>query len=164
MLRSVSLAAGLAAATLLAVGAHADARADPSPAVQAAMARGDALFEQGKHTAARQAYQKAAEISRDEGDLPEKPLRRLANAHYFQRDYRKAASVLDALAREAATYGDLRVEAEAIVDAAWLYGKVGDRQRVNQRLARVERLLESPYLPENVKQTIQQHRLPDSEA
>lgn len=166
MLRSVSLAAGLAAATLFAVGAHADARAapDPSPAVQAAMARGDALFEQGKHTAARKAYQKAAEISRDEGDLPEKPLRRLANAHYFQKDYRKAASVLDALAREAATYGDLRVEAEAIVDAAWLYGKVGDRQKVNQRLARVERLLESPYLPEDVKQTIQQHRLPDSEA
>ncbi|MGH7545311.1 MAG: hypothetical protein ACREKI_03920 [Gemmatimonadota bacterium] len=166
MLRSVSLAAALAVATLFSAGAHADSRAapDPSPAVQAAIARGDALLEQEKHTAARKAYRNAAAISREEGDLPETPLRRLANAHYFQKDYRQAAKVLDTLAREAAAYGDLRVEAEAIVDAAWLYGKVGDRQKVSQRLARVERLLESPYLPEDVKQAIQQHRLPASEA
>lgn len=166
MLRTVSLAAGLAAATLFAVGTHADARAapDPSPAVQAEIDRGDALFEQGKHTAARKAYATAAEISREEGDLPEMPLRRLANAHYFQKDYRHAARVLDLLAREAASFGDLRAEAEAVVDAAWLYGKVGDRQRVFQRLARVDRLLRSPYLPQDVKQAILQHRLRDSEA
>lgn len=166
MLRSISWTAVLAVATLFAAGTHADARAvpDPSPAVQAAIARGDALFEQGKAVAARKAYRRAAEISRNEGDLAEKPMRRLANAYYFEKDYRRAARILDALAREAASFGDLRVQAEAIVDAAWLYGKTGDRQKVSQRLASVERLLESPYLPDAVKQTILHLRLPASEA
>lgn len=170
MLRSTSWTAALVVAIVFLSVGYAEARAappplpDPSPAVQAALDRGDALLEQGELKRARSAYREAATISRTEGALPEEPLRRLANAFYFDRDYRWAAKTLDQLAREAATAGDLRVEAQAAIDAAWLYGKLGARREMVQRLARVERLLQSPLVPDEVKKTISEHRLPEGKA
>lgn len=168
MLRLTQPSIVLAFAGLLAGPTVADAKAapfagpnDPHPEVQAQMERGDDLFAQRKFSAARRAYDKAAEIARAEGLLPDKPLRRLANVYYFEGRFKSAAKVLDELAEEAAAYGELPTQVLAVVDAAWLHGKLGSKREVDRRLARVERLLASPYMPEEVRDRITTFRLGD---
>ncbi len=149
-------AVGFAGAWLL-VGLHAAAALadppvrDPNPEVLAQILRGDELFAENRLGKAKQAYETAAELARADGALPVKSLRRLANAYYFEGRFRSAAKVLDELAEEAATFGDLPAQAWALVDAAWLWGKMGSEREVNQRLEKVERLIASPYMPEEVR-------------
>ena len=167
MTRITRITGVLAIAALLAAGRSAELGAappapDPSPEVKAQIERGDLLFEEGRRIAARRAYQKAAEIAREEGALPEPAVRRLANAHYFDGQFRRAAKALDRLADEAALHGDLPVQAWALADAAWLYGRAGDETSVKIRLEAVERLLASPYMPEAVRDRIAKTRLGES--
>lgn len=167
MARITRIAGVLAIAAVLAAGRSAELGAappgpDPSPDVKAQIERGDLLFEEGKRIAARKAYQKAIEIAREEGELPEEAVRRLANAYYFDGQFRRAAKALDRLAEEAALHGDLPVQAWALADAAWLYGRAGDEASVKTRLEAVERLLASPYMPEAVRDRIEETRLGES--
>ena len=48
---------------------------------------------------------------------------------------------------EAARIGDLAVEALAIFNSAWLNGKAGRKSETSARVARLEILLRSPYMP-----------------
>jgi hypothetical protein len=88
-------------------------------------------------------------------------LRRIANSHYYEGHYQSAAHTLEKLAKEAAEYGDLVTEAWAIADAAWVAGKAGDKLDVDRRVARLERLLGSDYIPAEVKAEIRAKRLGD---
>ena len=55
--------------------------------------------------------------------------------------------MLDKLANEAALVGDLEVEALSIYYAAWLDGKAGRGPEMAARVARLEGLLRSQYIP-----------------
>ncbi len=54
---------------------------------------------------------------------------------------------MDRLTDEAALVGDLEVEALSIYYAAWLDGKAGRSAEVAARVARLEGLLRSQYIP-----------------
>jgi hypothetical protein len=116
-------------------------------AVQLHVKRGDALRASLLFTEAQREYRQAVEIARREGHLPSRTMWLLANAYYNGGDVRGAATVLDQLANEAASVGDVAVQAIAIYNAAWLNGQAGQTTQAAARVAQVERLLRSPYMP-----------------
>ena len=130
-----------------------------NPEAEAYLSKGAELIAERRYSAARRAYKAAAELLRSEGKLPVEPLRRIADAYYFEGRYQNAAATLDRLAREAATYGDLAVEVWALADAAWINGIAGHKIDMDRRLERLVRLLGSPYLPEQVRSEVQAKRL-----
>ncbi|MGD8699157.1 MAG: hypothetical protein PVJ43_07700 [Gemmatimonadales bacterium] len=134
--------------------------ASPNPA-QVHMQRGDELFTQGDLGAARKEYKAAADLMRENGEIPAKALHRIAYTQYYEGKYQSAGKTLEKLAKEAAAFGDLKTQAWAIADAAWVAWKAGDTLDVKARVARLERLLTSPYLPADVKQEIKAKRLGD---
>lgn len=155
---ALALAALLGAAPAAAIGPVAEGLG-PEEEARAHLERGDQLVAEGKFSAARSSYEKAAKIIRSDGELPTEALRRIANAYYFEGRLQSAAHVLDDLASEAAAFGDLPTQAWALADGAWVYGKLGSAIGVNRRVERLERLLSSPYLPESVRDRIAQARL-----
>lgn len=150
--------------------------------------RGDERAANRRYASARAEYHKAAEVARAEGRVPDVALRRVANTYYFQGRYISAGLTLETLAKDASEYGELEIEAWALADAAWMYARSGaldarsreeewkrweggkqhisplwhresiDTDRV---LARLEQLLDSRYLSEDVRREIKRSRLAD---
>jgi hypothetical protein len=118
-----------------------------SPEVQLYIGRGDELTGQLRYDAAAREYTRAADIARREGHLPSGTSWKLATAHYYNGDLVGAAAALDQLTDEAARVGDLEVEALSIYYAAWLNGKAGRGPEMAARVARLEGLLRSQYIP-----------------
>jgi hypothetical protein len=79
--------------------------------------------------------------------LPSFTLWHLAGSYYYQGDPRGAADVMKQLADEAATSGDLAVEALALFNSAWLNGQGGRGEVAATQLADLRKLLRSPYMP-----------------
>jgi tetratricopeptide (TPR) repeat protein len=127
--------------------------------VEAYLSKGAELMAERRYSSARRAYRAAAELLRAEGTLPVEPLRRIADTYYFEGRYQSAAATLDRLATEAATYGDLATEVWALADAAWVDGIAGHKIDMDRRLERLMRLLDSPFLPEDVRSEVQAKRL-----
>ena len=157
----VRLSALLAAATLFLALPVSDLSANPTgdPAVQAYIVRGDELASEGNYGAARGQYKKAVELQREQGVLPEVALRRIANTYYYQDRYQAAGATLVSLAEEAATYGDIGAEVWALADAAWVAGIEGNKQVMERHLAKVDKLLSSPYLPAEIKAKVRTTRM-----
>ncbi|NIR46714.1 MAG: hypothetical protein GWN99_20115 [Gemmatimonadetes bacterium] len=143
-----------------------DISAEPTgdPAVQAHLLKGDELAAQGKYGSARDEYKKAVELQRQRGELPAEALRRIAYSYFYQERFQAAGHTLVSLAEEAATYGDIATEVWALADAAWLAGVNGNWQMVEKHVARVEKLLTSPYLPDEIKAKVRQQRLASIES
>ena len=118
-----------------------------SPEVQWYVGRGDELAGRLRYDAAAREYARAADIARREGHLASGTSWKLATAHYYNGNLVGAAAALDQLANEAALVGDLEVEALAIYYAAWLDGKAGRKIESAARVARLEGLLRSRYMP-----------------
>lgn len=118
-----------------------------SPEVQLYVGRGDELTSRLRYEAAAREYARAAEIARREGNLPSGTSWKLANALYYNGNLVGAAVALDQLANEAALVGDLEVEALSIYYAAWLDGKAGQKAEMALRVARLQGLLRSRYMP-----------------
>jgi hypothetical protein len=127
-----------------------------SPEVQLYIGRGDELTGHLRYDAAAREYARAADIARREGHLPSGTSWKLATAHYYNGNLVPAAAALDQLANEAALVGDLEVEALSIYYAAWLNGKAGRKIETAARVARLEGLLRSRYMPVAMR-----HRLSD---
>lgn len=134
-----------------------------SPEVQALMEKGDDLVAEGKYGPARREYSRAADLMRADGLVPERPLRRIAYSHYYQGRYQSAVDVLEELAEEANQYGDLATRVWAIADAAWIEGIAGYDIDLKRRLATLDKLLGSPFLPDGVRQEVIDKRLRNSE-
>jgi hypothetical protein len=98
-------------------------------------------------------------LQREQGVLPEIALRRIANTYYYQDRYQAAGATLVNLADEAATYGDIGAEVWALADAAWVAGIEGNKPVMERHLARVDKLLTSPYLPADVKAKVKETRI-----
>jgi hypothetical protein len=118
-----------------------------SPEVQLYVGLGDELAGRLRYDAAAHEYARAADIARREGHLPSGTSWKLASAHYNNGNLVGAAAALDQLTDEAARVGDLDVEALSIYYAAWLNGKAGRGPEVAARVARLEGLLRSQYIP-----------------
>lgn len=122
-----------------------------TPAVRVHVTRGDSLTGLQRYVEAVVEYRRAAEIARAEGHLPSLTMWHLASAHFYAGDARRAAQVLDDLRVEAAGFGDLAVEAVALYNAAWLSGKAGRGRDAGSKVAQLEKLLRSPYMPVDVR-------------
>lgn len=118
-----------------------------SPEVQSYVARGDELTNRLRFDAAAQQYRRAADVARRAGHLASGTTWKAATAFYYDGNLGSAAAVLDQLANEAALVGDLQVEAQAIYYAAWLDGKAGRKVESAARVARLEGLLRSRFMP-----------------
>jgi hypothetical protein len=73
-----------------------------------------------KYGAARCQYAAAIDLIRVAGEFPALPVRKTADAFYFEGKYQRAIQTLDDLAAKAAQVGDLVTQAWAQADAAWL--------------------------------------------
>lgn len=118
-----------------------------SPEVQQYIGRGDESSSHLRYDAAARDYARAADIARREGHLPSGTTWKLANAHFYNGNVVGAAAVLDRLADEAARVGDLEVEALSIYYAAWSDSKAGRKTETAARVARLEGLLRSRFMP-----------------
>jgi hypothetical protein len=118
-----------------------------SPEVQLYVGQGDELAGRLRYDAAAREYARAADIARREGHLASGTSWKLATAHYNSGNLVGAAAALDQLTDEAARVGDLEVEALSIYYAAWLDGKAGRGPEMAARVARLEGLLGSQYIP-----------------
>ena len=134
-----------------------------SPQVQALIRSGDQLVAQGKFGAGRREYSQAVDLMRADGLVPAGPLRRIAYSHYYEHRYHRAVHALDSLAEVASEYGDLATRVWAIADAAWIEGVAGHENDLKRHLERLDKLLGSPYLPEDVRQNVINKRLKNSE-
>ncbi len=131
-----------------------------------ASAQGDEWIANRDYGKARAEYQAAADILREDGEFPVIALRRIVDSYYFEGDYPRAIRVLDDLAEEAATHGDLATEAWALADAAWVMGRrcfardyrAGFKLEIQDRVDKLKELLESPYMPEDVRAEITANR------
>src|SRR5882724_1001566 len=121
--------------------------AEISPDVQLYVGLGDELAGRLRFDAAAHEYARAADIARREGHLASGTTWMLATAQFYNGNLVGAAAALDQLTDEAALVGDLEVEALSIYYAAWLDGKAGRSAEMAARVARLEGLLRSQYLP-----------------
>lgn len=170
MKRALQLIALLGAAALFAVvatpavgfsgdGQTTDQTPDIDPEIQNLLDRGDELAAEGHWGAARRQYKVAADRMRRQGVLPSRVMRRIANSYYYEDRYQSAGKVLEQLAEEAADFGELHCEVWALADAAWVAGVAGDKIDMERRLARLDRLLTSPFLPDAVRDEVVDKRL-----
>lgn len=118
-----------------------------SPEVQRYVARGDEAISRLSYDVAAREYRRAAGAARHQGHLPSSTTWKLASALYHHGDLLGAAAALDQLTNEAALVGDLEVQALALYYAAWLGGKAGLKAETAARVARLEGLLSSRYMP-----------------
>lgn len=173
-MKTVQLAALMTTAVLLVIAPVGEAQAADVPPggddptvlpelvesqVNPYIARGDQLAAEGKFGAARREYKSAAEIVREAGKLPAHAMRRIANSFYYEERFQSAGKVLLDLADEAASFGDVVTQVWATADAAWVAAAAGDKIDVERRVASLERLLDSPYLPDEVRSEVTSKRL-----
>jgi len=117
-------------------------------------------------SAARKQYQAAADLLRAQNLSPGPALHHIAEAYYHEGKYQRAVVTLDALASEAAEYGDLVSEAWAMADAAWILARdceskqraARGRFEIERRLTKLYRLLNSPLLPAEIRISIEEGR------
>lgn len=95
------------------------------------IARARLALANGEFDVARREFVTAVAIDRDEGKLAAEASFGLAHVLYAQSYNREAAVVLERLATDASTAGDVDVEAKALLDAMWL--NVDARQRLQAR-------------------------------
>lgn len=173
MKSALRLSAALSAVTLLAIAAAPRLQAvqsdhgvtatsqatDIDLKIQKLIEEGDELGAAGKWGTARRYYTLAAELARKHDQLPSAAMRRIANSYYYQDRYQSAGKILERLAVESAAYGDLRCQAWALADAAWIAWIAGDKIDMERRLVRLDRLLTSPFLPDEVRSEVVEKRL-----
>jgi hypothetical protein len=122
--------------------------------VESQLVVGDRLTTLADFEAAREVYDVAAKMMRVQGKVPVEPLRRIANAYYFEGQYDSATATLDVLAAEAKSLGDTVSEIWAIADAARMAWLAGAEKDAEQRLSRALALLDSSTLPRGLRAEI----------
>ncbi len=151
-----SSAVFLAATGLLTASAPyvltADVMFDRSPVVtmmaHSQLTVGDRLASAGALGPAIEAYGVAAELARAQDKVPVKELRRVANAQFYDGDYRGAAKTLEQLANEAAAFW-------AIADAARMASLGNAEGYARWYTIRAERLLDSPGIAAELRREME---------
>lgn len=107
----------------------------------------------GDLNGARRQLVMAAREARVSGAYAGAALWLLADLEWSDRPAR-AAATLDELAESAAAHGDLVLQAQALLEGAVLYQKLGDPARARARVDQLIPLLQSSYLPGDVRDAI----------
>jgi hypothetical protein len=116
--------------------------------------QGDRFAIRGEYEAARAEYEIVVELLIDEGRVPVAALRRITTSYYFEGDFESAAATLGRLAEQAESHGDLKTQAFALADAAYLARLTGNRAEELRRRERLASLLSSSELPDGVREQI----------
>ena len=104
---------------------------------------------------ARRDFQSAVEVLRARQLYAGPTLVSLANVTYTVDEPAKAARVLVDAAEEAAAFGDIAVQAQSLFEASVLYKEAGDHGQSMRLLDATRKLLQSAYLPQDVKAGIE---------
>lgn len=119
--------------------------------VEARIARGDSLVFAGRIGAGTDLLRSVIDEQRAAGQYARDALWHLASAYFLVDDRAQTAHTLDHLADEAAQFGDPQMELQASFEAARLHAQLGEGARARDRAARVLALLQSPAIPDAVK-------------
>ena len=163
-IRTVVRIAAVAAAVIVPTAAQAQelgrsaTRVRPAVVTQedivAAEARGEGFAISGQFSDARAAYREAVALRVRAKESPAAAQWQIANLYYGEGDLLRAAQTLDRLALDAARRGEHDVRADALLEAAFLYRKAGQRRRAAD-IARELRAMQSEKpLSQDVKDEI----------
>jgi hypothetical protein len=150
---SAQRAPAFAATTRAAVRAAVDTAA--ASKAQAIIQRADARWHAYDLAGARRDYALAVEILKAGRVYAGPALEALAHVTYTVDSPERTAKVLIEAANEAASFGDLPLQVTSLFEASLLSYEAGEKMQGDALLARVERLLSSPYIPAQVKADIQ---------
>lgn len=112
-------------------------------------------YREGRVNEARRELETLARAQEEAGVLPGVALWQLAEAHAGSGDRLRAAATLDRLARAAELHGDPVTQARALFEATIYYQQAGLRDRARDRYDRMLPLLRSPYMPTELRQSLQ---------
>jgi hypothetical protein len=129
---------------------------------QQASQRADRRWHSYDLAGARRDYAHAVELLRSRELYAGPTLVSLAHVTYATESALKAARVLVDAAEEAAAFGDLALQAQSLFEASVLYAQAGDGGQAARLVEQTRKLLTSPYLPVEVKESIKR-RIVESE-
>ncbi len=142
------------AATTRAASVAASAAAVPMISNPEHIARARVALAKGEFDVARREFVTAAAIDRDEGKLATEATFGLAHVLYAQSYNREAATVLERLAAEASTAGDVDTEAKALLDAMWLNVEAKQRMQARADASRLRVLLKDKRLSNDTRKLV----------
>ncbi|WP_411280396.1 hypothetical protein [Gemmatimonas sp.] len=118
------------------------------------IARARLALANGEFDVARREFVTAAAIDRDEGKLATEASFGLAHVLYAQSYNREAATVMERLAADASTAGDVDTEAKALLDAMWLNVDAKQRLQARADASRLRVLLKDQRLSSEIRKLI----------
>lgn len=117
--------------------------------------RAHELSEQGRWKEARREFASVAKFQRTHQVLADEALWHLANLYHGDRQIRRAAETMDDLADAAQLHGNPVVQAKALIESAILYQSLNMPEQASARIERLQPLLDSPFLSDEVRSSIQ---------
>jgi len=122
-----------------------------SPCCEADMAEAFHLRLAGEDRAAHRKYHAVAKAQVAAGEFPGEALWQAAEVSHSQGRMARAARELDEVARQAREFGRPNLEVRALFEATYLHHQSGRNDLAQARLARVERLITSPEVSDEVR-------------
>jgi hypothetical protein len=127
---------------------------DPA-AMRARIAHADELWMEGNLSAARREFTAVAELQRSHNVLPAEAMWKLAELYHSDKSPKRAAAVLDALAADAEQFGDPKLQAKALLEAAVLYENARMPAQAVTCAKRLDLLMASPHITDEFRQEVQ---------
>jgi len=128
--------------------------APDSNRIQTVLIQADQAVISGKYGEARRLYRGLIQEQKEAEEYAGTALWRLATTQLYEGAHYEAALTLDALASEAARFGDPTMELKASFEGAVLWQKVKRQDMAGRNLERVKSLLKSPVISGDDKQAI----------
>ncbi len=117
--------------------------------------RAHQLSKEGRWKEARREYASIAKLQRTNKVLADEALWNLANLYYGNKQIRRAAETMDELADAAELHGNPVVQAKALIESVILYQSLQMQEEASARIERLQPLLDSPFLSDEVRSSIQ---------
>ena len=128
---------------------------DPA-VVRARLDKASDLLLEGQISAARKEYAQIIELQRSHHVLPAEAMWQLAGLYNSERSWKRTASILNELADDAERYGNPQVQAQALLEATILYNKARMPQEALTCAKRLDDLMASPHVTDELRQEVQQ--------
>ena len=124
-------------------------------AVKARLAKASDLLLEGQISAAKKEYADIIELQRSHNVLPTEAMWQLAGLYNSERSWKRTATILNELAEDAERYGNPQVQAQALLEATILYNKARMPQEALSCAKRLDSLMASPFVTEELRQEVQ---------
>ena len=125
-------------------------------AANARLARAEELVQRGRITAASREYIAVVKMQRAQNVLPTEAMWKLADLHNtYGRSPERTANVLASLAADAERLGEPATEAKALLEATILYNKAHMPQKAQDCASRLDALMASSSVSDELRQEIQ---------